>query len=268
MIYDLCIVVPIGVSSPGTPLKKYLQLCIDSLKNQKTNYKYKVVFAADNNVSDEIKNIINESGFGVEWFEPYYFMRRGGIWKKIYTVWEKENAKYIAFCHYDDLWSQNKVQSQLELMERERLEITWSKVIVIDAENRYCSDDICSIKSFTRDTIYRSSYAFCHSSIINKEELFNCGIFQKVEKASAIYERLQYVYSHKLKGKKDENSIFFHRVHEDSVTHNFNFEKDYMMQQRQIANYSLQEVMEDANSISIINIINEVLGDKNGLYMP
>lgn len=267
MIYDLCIVVPIGVSSPGTPLKKYLQFCVDSLRNQKTNYTYKVVFAADNNVDREIKDIINESGFDVQWFEPYYFMRKGGIWKKIYTIWEKENAKYIAFCHYDDLWSDNKIQSQIQLMEKEELEISWSKVIVVDSENRFCSNDVCSIQNFTKDTIYNSSYAFCHSSIMKKDNFFKCGILDKVEKASAIYEKLQYIYCHKLKGKKDENSIFFHRVHQDSVTQNFNSEKDYMIQQRKVANYSLQDVIDDANSISITNIINEILGNKNDLYM-
>ena len=46
---DLIIAIPVGVSSPGTPVIPYLKECLQSLKNQKTSYKYKVVIASDNN---------------------------------------------------------------------------------------------------------------------------------------------------------------------------------------------------------------------------
>ena len=114
---DLTIVIPIGVSSPGTPVVPYLKWCVESLKNQQTNYSYKVVFAADNNLPSEAAHILAESGFDVSLYEPYYFMRRGGIWKKIYTEWEKYDSKYIAFSHYDDMWSLDKIQNQISFME-------------------------------------------------------------------------------------------------------------------------------------------------------
>lgn len=256
---DLLIVIPVGVSSPGTPIKKYLEYCIDSLKNQKTKFKYKVIFAADNNVSDEIKNIIFHSGFEVKWFEPFYFMRRGGIWKKIYSVWAAEDVEYVSFCHYDDLWSDNKVESQLNNLINNQHEISWCKVCIVDTNNNIISGDACSLNKLDKNSIYGSSYAFCHSSIIKKQSLFESGILDKIENSSPVYEKLQFIYSHKLKGKKDDNCAFFHRVHNDSVTNNFNTEKDYMIEQRKIANYSIEEVIKDANNINFKKIIDEII---------
>ncbi|MFM1840065.1 MAG: hypothetical protein RIR47_114 [Bacteroidota bacterium] len=260
---DLCIVVPLGVSSPNTPIKKYLLDCINSLKNQKTKFSYDVIFACDDNVSDEIKEILLNSGFKIRWFEPYYFMRKGGIWKKIHTVWQSENSKYISFCHYDDMWSENKVESQIQFMIDNNLEMCWSKVQVINENNQICSNDICNLEVFNSRTIHSSSYAFCHSSIMQKDLFLSSGILDYVDIGSALYERLQFIFSHKLNGKKDNNSCFFHRVHTDSVTNNFNSEKSYMTEQRKEANYSLQEVLEDANKIPLDKIIKSILNENN-----
>jgi len=260
---DLCIVVPLGVSSPNTPVKKYLLECINSLKNQKTKFSYDIVFACDDNVTNEIKEVLLNSGFMIEWFEPYCFMRKGGIWKKIHTVWKNTNSKYIAFCHYDDVWSENKIQSQIEFMISNNLEISWSQVRTINENNQIYSNDLCHFESLNANTINASSYAFCHSSIIDKNAFLNSGILDYVDNGSGIYEKLQFIFSHKLNGKKDNNSCFFHRVHTNSVTNNFNFEKLYMTEQRRQANYSLQQVLEDANNIPLDKIIKSILHENN-----
>jgi hypothetical protein len=255
---DLTIVIPIGVSSPGTPVVPYLKWCVESLKNQQTNYSYKVVFAADNNLPSEAARVLAESGFDVSLYEPYYFMRRGGIWKKIYTEWEKYESKYIAFSHYDDMWSLDKIQNQISFMESNQLELSWSKVQVINETNSIVSPDVCKHSTLSKNTIRTGSYAFCHSSMMKKEAWFNSGIVDKVEKGSAIYEQLQFIYSHKLKGAKDESSIFYHRTHSNSVSSQFTTEKDFMVEQRKIADYSIQQVWQDAEKLNVNSIIEEI----------
>jgi hypothetical protein len=255
---DLVIVIPIGISSPGTPVVKFLEWCVESLKNQQTSYSYKVIFAADNNLPVDAARVLAKSGFDISLYEPYYFMRRGGIWKKIYTEWEKNESKYIAFSHYDDVWSLNKIQSQLSFMETNNLDLSWSKVQVINENNAIVSPDICRHSKLTRETIRTGSYAFSHSTIIKKDVWFNCGIADKVEKGSAIYEQLQFIYSHKLRGAKDDGCVFYHRTHSDSVSNQFNTEKDFMTEQRKVANYSLNEVLKDADELNVNSIIEEV----------
>jgi|694.fasta_scaffold48311_8 hypothetical protein len=255
---NLLIVIPIGISSPGTPVQKYLDVCIDSLKNQKTKYSYKVVFAADNNLPNNIQNSIYNSGFDVNLYEPYHFMRRGSIWKKIYNEWVRYESKYLAFCHYDDVWGSNKIESQLSLMEQQNLELSWSKVQVIDNRGNIISDDLSKFEKLNKDSINIGSYAFCHSSILKADSWLSNGILDKVEKAAAIYEHLQFVYSHKLIGAKDNNSVFYHRTHSDSVTNQFNSEKQFMKEQRELVNYSLEQVIKDAEELNVKHIIEEI----------
>jgi len=256
---DLVIAIPIGVSSPGTPVVPYLKACLNSLKNQKTSYKYKVVIASDNNVSTEAMDCMLESGFDVQLYEPYYFMRRGGIWKKIYDQWSNFETKYVAFCHYDDAWGENKIQSQLDLMEQHGLELSWSKVQAINATGQVVSGDMAYYQKLDRASLQRGqSYAFSHSSILKKDALFATGILDKIEKATAIYEGVQFVYSHKLKGMKDNNSTFYHRVHQDSVSNQFHTETEFMKEQRIIANYSLDQVFKDRDEVGIEQVVNDI----------
>lgn len=255
---DLVIVIPIGISSPGTPVVKFLEWCVESLKNQQTSYSYKVVFAADNNLPVEAARVLANSGFDISLYEPYYFMRRGGIWKKIYTEWEKHESKYIAFSHYDDVWATNKIQNQISFMESNNLELSWSRVQVINENNAIVSGDVSRYSTLSKETIKTGSYAFSHSSVMKKDAWFASGIVDKVEKGSAIYEQLQFVYSHKLKGAKDDSSVFYHRTHGNSVSNQFNTEKDFMVEQRKIANYSLEEVLKDAEELNFNAIVEEV----------
>ena len=55
---DIVIVIPLGISSPGTPVLQYLKWCIESLQNQKTSYKYKIIIASDDNIPDETKEYL------------------------------------------------------------------------------------------------------------------------------------------------------------------------------------------------------------------
>ena len=255
---DLTIVVPLGVSSPGTPVLEFLNWSLNSLTKQETNFSYDIIVACDENVSEETKNILAEHKVVVKWYEPYYYMRRGGIWKKIHEQWELSNSKYIAFCHYDDVWEKNKIQSQLTLMENNSLDLSWSKVQAINNSNSIVSSDLCRYDTLDKNSIRGGSYAFTHSSILKKDSFLACGISEKVEYATTIDEHLQFIYSHKLKGMKDPNTIFYHRIHENSVSNQFNVEKEYMTEQRKIVNYSLNQAQIDGDSLNIDSLIRDI----------
>ena len=104
--------------------EKYLEKCLDSLVNQKTNFKYEIL-VHDDCSTDSSKEII----------ERYYKKHP----KKIIPVYEKENqyskgvkinkdilipkmkGKYFCFCEGDDYWiDENKLQKQYDFMERNK----------------------------------------------------------------------------------------------------------------------------------------------------
>lgn len=256
---DLTIIIPLGISSPGTPVLQYLKWCVESLQNQKTNYNYKIIFACDDNVSDEIKDYLKSTNCDISWYDPYYFFRKGSIWKKIFLEWQKIDSKYIAFCHYDDLWSENKIQSQLDLMNSNQLDLSWSSVKLINENNHIMSGDLATRNILNKDTIkVGQSYAFSHSTILSKDKFLSSGILDYLEKSAPVYEGLHYLFCHKLKGQKDNNSIFYHRVHNYSVSNNLHIETEDLSKIREVANYSLKEVLDDQNSIDFEKIIKEI----------
>jgi hypothetical protein len=256
---SLLVVIPLGVSTPGTPVLQYLKWCIQSFKLQKTKYKFDIVFSCDTNVDDDVKQFLTSTGYFIEWYDPFYYMRKGGIWKKIYDQWEKSELKYIAFSHYDDVWGMDKIQNQLSFMENNNLELSWSKVQIINKNNMIITNDVSNYDTLDKTTLSGgASYAFCHSSIIKKDTWFNSGIIDKIDKSSAIYEHLQFLYSHKLKGKKDQTSIFYHRRHEDSISTKFSSENEIASQQRKLVNYSLEQVLKDASDLNLENITKEI----------
>lgn len=259
-MYDIVIAIPVGVGSPGTPIVEYLDHCIESIQNQKTNYTYKIVFGADNNISDEAKAVLEKRGVDVQWYEPYTFMRKGSIWRKIYDQWQKYDSKYVAFSHYDDVWHDNKIQAQLEVMERENLEVSWSSVRIIDGENNLIASSVPTHETLNRNTLRMGGapYAFCHATFFNKSALFSTGILDLIDLSAANYETLQYFYSHKLNGHLVPNTFYYHRMHGDSITSQFGQELEYMTKQREEAKYSLQEVLDDRDRQNLSVIVGEI----------
>jgi len=251
---DLTIVIPLGVSIPGTPVLQYLQWCVESLQNQNTTYSYRVIFSCDDNVSDEIKDYLQSTKYEIKWYEPFYYFKKGGLWKKIYDQWIFSDSKYLAFSHYDDMWSFNKIQSQLDLLNTSNVDLCWSRVQIVNNQNNILQE-MNSLSELNKNTIFNSpSYAFAHSTITSRK-ILDSGILEHKDNWSAIYEELYYVYCHRLRGIKDNNSIFYHRVHSDSITNTFNNENlETIIDQRCKTGYSLNETLKDAAEININNI--------------
>jgi hypothetical protein len=253
---DLIISIPIGISSPGTPILKYLKKCVESIKNQKTSYSYEIIFACDENVSIEVKNFLNETGYKIKWYDSFYFFRKGSIWKKIYDQWLENEGKYIAFSHYDDMWHENKIENQLSFMENSNSDLSWSSVYVINSDDQIISTDLSSYNELSKYTIRQpQSYAFSHSSILKKDTFLDTGILDVLNESSRIYEELHFIFCHKLKGKKISNSIFYHRSHTDSISTQFKTDNNIINDQRKITNYSLEEELQDAKNINVKKII-------------
>jgi hypothetical protein len=79
-----------------------------------------------------------------------------------------------------------------------------------------------------------------------------------LDRSAPIYEGLHYLFCHKLKGNRDHNSTFYHRVHGSSVSNNLHTETPEITKIREIAEYSLNEVFQDEKSINIDEIIRQI----------
>jgi hypothetical protein len=257
------IVIPIGVSQPGTPVLSLLEKSVGSILNQ-TSKEFILTVASDDNIPDTHKKFLEDAGVQVKWFPPASFFRRGGIWKKITETWKDSDTKYLSFLHYDDFWDIKKLELQVQAMEEKNLSTSWSEVYVIDGESRVVSGDCATFQHFTKENAGFTSTAWAHSVITRRDTFFESGIVEHQDRWSPLFEMLYKVYLHKQgNGEKVAGSRFFWRNHEMNMTNSIFVDpalKPIMEEQRVIGEYPSDNVDRDYNAMreQMNQIINEI----------
>lgn len=211
------IVIPIGVAAPGTPVPSLLRHSIDSIQRQ-TEKDYILTVASDTDVSQEIKDILKEKKVNVKWFEPGTFFRRGGIWKKITDCWKETDSKYLAFLHYDDLWDDNKLEKQIEVMEEKNIGCSWAECFYINDTGQIISGDLSTWSYFSKETVGSRTAAFAHACVMRKQDFFDSGIMEFENTWSACFEDIFTLYAQTTTGCKATGARFFWRDHSMSMT--------------------------------------------------
>ena len=257
------IVIPIGVSQPGTPVLSLLEKSIDSILNQ-TSREFQLTIAADENVSDECKKLLEKKNVEVMWFPTASFFRRGGIWKKISETWKTTDTKYLAFLHYDDMWHSQKLEIQVKEMEASKLAYSWSETYVIDNNTNVVSGDCSFVEKFDTTNIHVKTLGLAHAMIVNREDFFSSGILEFEDKWSPVWENLFILHMQRSgKGKKVPGSRFFWRNHDMNMTNSIFVDpllRPVMDEQRIIGSYSNEEVDLDLEYMNkhMISLINEI----------
>lgn len=252
-MHKLHVVIPIGVSSPGTPIPEFLLNGIESLKSQ-TLENTLITVAADENISETCKQILTDTEVNVEWFPSYSYFTKEGIWGKIIRCWEKYDSEYVSFLHYDDLWEQDKASNQIRFIEQNKLDGCWSRVYLINDNNDIVSGDSMMISELSAQSVGHLIPWMCHSTIVKKDTILNCGILEYREKWNCDFEWLYTVFLHKIKNlRKCEDAIFLWRQHQNQVSHaqgvNMKEDTSHVQEQRKFAGYTFDETMEDSKYV-------------------
>jgi hypothetical protein len=244
------IVIPIGVGAPGTPVQAYLEESVNSILNQ-TSDDFILTVAADSNIPQRCKDFLAKNNVEVKWFEPFTYFRKGGIWKKIFDTWKDKDTKYLAFLHYDDLWDLEKLKIQVEKMEKEKLEASWSEAYIIDGSGNMNPNDY-SFQEITANTVGSRTMAFAHSVIVSREAMMNSGILDHQDLWAANFEDVWALYVHKIKNaKKAPGAKIFWRNHSMNISNTVSETVDFVKEQRAQTSYSLEETLQDSSKISL-----------------
>lgn len=103
--------------------EKYIGQCLESLVNQKTDYKYEIL-VNDDASTDNTPNIVREYEKRYpELVKPIYQKENIYSNPKISLSWDvqypRAKGKYLAFCEGDDYWcDEYKLQKQVDAMEK------------------------------------------------------------------------------------------------------------------------------------------------------
>ena len=88
----------------------------------------------------------------------------------------KSNSKYIAFLDSDDIWSKNKLKTQVNYMEKNNISFSHTSYDVIDANNKIVSSRFAKNKITFQDLIESCdiglSTVILKLSLLNKNKLF------------------------------------------------------------------------------------------------
>jgi len=99
--------------------KPYIRLAIESVLEQKTEYKYKIhIF--DDASTDGTSDIIRE--YAVKYQDriiPFIAETNGGAQRNIWSAYKSVNTKYCAMLECDDYWcDEKKLQLQIDALEK------------------------------------------------------------------------------------------------------------------------------------------------------
>ena len=160
----------ISIIIPYYRKKKYFQETIKSILNQ-TYKNYEVIVIYDDTCLDELefvknnlkrikikKLIINNKNYGAG------LSRNRGI--------IKASGTYLAFCDADDIWKKNKLNTQLEFMTKNNLEISYTNYFIINEKSKIIGK-FNTLRKLNYNDLLKSCDIGLSTIILNKKFFYN-----------------------------------------------------------------------------------------------
>ena len=196
----------VDIVMPNYNKGNFLENAINSVINQ--TFKKWHLYIIDDNSNDNSKLIMNKFNSMDNITIINLDKREGTGFCRNYVI-NKTSSKYIAFLDSDDYWSENKLKDQIDFMEKNNYQFTYSDYVPFTEKN--------SRKSFKKKILVPSSFNFTSfiqntsiamSSVIIKRSvtgkikfenlkicedyLYKCEILKKIENAFRCNNVLMY----------------------------------------------------------------------------
>ena len=150
--------------------EKYIAECLQSLVDQKTNFRFEVIVGEDCS-TDSTREIVRE--FAEKYPDiivPIYHEENVGGNKNYLATHDAAKGEYIAHMDGDDYALPGKLQAQADFLDdNASCNIVWHRMKIVNKEGEYVSDDLIDLKKLTsprffiKDLLMLGAVA-CHSS--------------------------------------------------------------------------------------------------------
>ena len=130
--------------------KDYIAQTLQSIIDQKHNYRYEIL-VSDDCSTDGTQDVIRQFHEKYpEIIKPVYNEKNLGAMKNYYATVSRAKGKYLMECSGDDYWLPGKVEKQIEFMERNLdFDVCYGKAnILYEKENRIESNYGSNYKDF------------------------------------------------------------------------------------------------------------------------
>ena len=119
--------------------EKFIRDCIEGFLMQETNFTYEIIIhddASTDSTASIIKEYQNKNIDIIHCILQKENKLSKGIKPSQAYVWPKAKGKYIALCEGDDFWTDpNKLQYQIDLMEKHKVDLSFHPSIIEEKEN-------------------------------------------------------------------------------------------------------------------------------------
>ena len=158
---------------------KYLYLALKSVFNQ--SYKnFKLIIIYDNTYKkdlEKIKIFLKKKNYSKKFNIKIIVNRKNyGAGESRNIAIRESNSKYIAFLDSDDIWSKNKLKTQVNYMEKNNILFSHTSYDIINDNNKIISSRLAKNKIIFQDLITSCdiglSTVILKSSLLNKNKLF------------------------------------------------------------------------------------------------
>ncbi|ABM24313.1 glycosyl transferase, family 2 [Shewanella sp. W3-18-1] len=96
--------------------KKYIEQCLDSIVNQKTDYSYQVIISDDAS-TDGTSEICAEYAKRYQFINHIRHATNIGAYENFKYVHRQAKTQYVSHCDADDSWHEDKLEKQIKFLE-------------------------------------------------------------------------------------------------------------------------------------------------------
>lgn len=154
--------------------ENYISKCLESLVEQKTNFKFEIIVGEDCS-TDNTRNIVRQ--FEMKYpdlFVVIYYATNVGPFDNVREVYKRAKGKYIAHMDGDDFALAGKLQKQFDILERnEDCIICAHNMSLVDADGADRGIDHIKFETgkYSKFDLYKIHSLFRHSSKMFVNEL-------------------------------------------------------------------------------------------------
>ena len=207
----------VDIVMPNYNKGNFLENAINSVINQ--TFKKWHLYIIDDNSNDNSKLIMNKFNSMDNITIINLDKREGTGFCRNYVI-NKTSSKYIAFLDSDDYWSENKLKDQIDFMEKNNYQFTYSDYVPFTEKN--------SRKSFKKKILVPSSFNFT-SFIQNTSIAMSSVIIKRSVTGKIKFENLKicedYLYKCEILKKIEnafrcDNVLMYYRITKNSLQSN------------------------------------------------
>lgn len=257
---NTCVAIPVG----GRVVPEYLIENVEQIK--KSGALLYIGLDSEKSLLDntdsysKVREICYEYADKVIEFEPEYYYRPGGIWKKMYDCWKDSGAKYVRALGYDDILPSEFIIAHDKFMEQNNnIDASYSNLIIRDEFKKEDVFKYTKMSTLRRVlNVGRNPFSFMCWSV--KFDAISSSEYEHMLLKSAYgYEYFFYGYLSALNIKhfdSPKSSTAIRREHLETISSQHEIqgidEKNKIIQQiRDLTGYSMEATIADRDSLNM-----------------